>query len=415
MTRRDVLVPSAQAEHNRQDSGSEAGLNKLMDIISEESGIEKRELSDDVELGDLGIDSLLSLLIASRLKDDLGFNLGSGITLFDEFKTLSSLKSAYLKSKGLSPAQSLASPKDGRSLGPLARPSESEFTSGKDQTRCLARPVTSLLLQEASALDSTMLFLFPDGSGSAASYVSLPLLSPKVTVVALISPYRHEAETMTCTLDSLLLSYIAEIKRRQPTGSYALGGWSSGGVFAYCAAQMLLDEGNSVSHILLLDSPPLKLGGGLGQLPDRFYDHCRKSGVFGQLGNTTKANKSGTESTDGLIAHFKATVNLLARFHAKPLTVPQGLANPRVSLCWAGKSALDGTRYGTFERESGDSTDVGFLVEARQDFGAGSWAELFPEIKINVVTLHDWDHFNMMVGDGAKSLGDFITECISCS
>ena len=408
----------AQPAHYPMDSSLEKGLDKLLTIVSEESGIEKAELRDDIQLADLGIDSLLSLIIASRLKDDLDFDLGTGISLFDEFKTLGSLEDAYARSKGLSLDNVRdAGPKGEQDPGLLTPPSESDMPENlpalKESWRQSndARPVTSLVLQQAKTPDSTLLFLFPDGSGSAASYVSIPRMSPSIGVVALISPYRHNAESMTCTLESLLRSYITEIKRRQPTGNYTLGGWSSGGVFAFCAAQMLLDEGHQVSNILLLDSPPMRVGDGLGQLPDRFYDHCREVGVFQQIG-ASDSTKDASPSPDWLIEHFKATVNLLASHRATPLKVPPGLENPRVSMCLAGKSALDGTRYGTFEREAGDSTDVDFLIEAHDDSGPGLWADLFPGIPIAVTTLHEWDHFNMMVGDGAKALCDFLASHI---
>ncbi|KAF1952277.1 ketoacyl-synt-domain-containing protein [Byssothecium circinans] len=400
-------------------------LDTLLEIVSSESGIKKSELHDDTELVDLGIDSLLSLLIASRLKDDLDFDLGSGITLFDSYRTLGELKAAYAKGKGILPyfssTSSSSKSKEASVIGTPASSTSDTCPSATIPTvpeTSSARPVTSLVLQKASVENSTTLFLFPDGSGSAASYISLPPLSSRITIIALISPYRHDAEAMTCTLPSLIASYIAEIKRRQPTGSYTLGGWSSGGIFAFCAAQMLLDNGAGVRDLLLLDSPPLKVGGGLGRLPERFYEHCRDVGVFEQIAGGVEDGAKGNDAGKGnkhpewLVPHFKATVNLLAGYRAEPLRVPHGIEKPRVAVCWAGKCALDGVRYGMFEVEANDPESVKFLVEERKDYGAGGWAELFPGISCRVETLQGWDHFNMMVGEGAKELGSFIERSI---
>jgi hypothetical protein len=404
-----------------------SGLDQILDIVSEESGIDKAELNDDIELVDLGIDSLLSLLIAGRLKDDVGFDAGSGISLFDEYGTLRQLKDAYAKSRGMSISGSSSSSSASKTASGIETPSSGsdslaaiEFSPDQYVRRAKsvagtsfesARPVTSLVLQQASSQNSTTLFLFPDGSGSAASYISLPPLSPQITVVGLISPYRRDPENMNCSLEALMTSYVTEIKRRQPSDGYTLGGWSSGGIFAFITAQMLLNNGDTVNNLLLLDSPPLKLDSGLGQLPPRFYEHCHKVGVFDQI--TPSNDGKGYALDQGrLIPHFKATVDLLAGYSAEPLHVPREVSKPRVSLCWAGKCALDGVRYESFTVNATDLEGVRFLTETRTDFGPGAWADLFPGIHCHVATLRDWDHFNMMVGDGAKDLGGFIANCL---
>jgi acyl carrier protein len=410
-----LLVAATCTDVHERNPSSDSSLDRLVDIVSEESGIERKELNDDVELAGLGVDSLLSLLIASRLKDDLDFDPGSGITFFDDYRTLGQLKGAYAKSKGFSPdtiSSSNSERKEMMDIETSLTLSESGCSTGATSPHhSPERPVTSLVLQRASALDSKILFLFPDGSGSASSYTSLPPISPHLTVVALLSPYRHDPENMACTLDALLVSYIMEIKRRQPADGYTLGGWSSGGVFAFRAAQLLLQQGDTIRDLLLLDSPPLRVGGGLGQLPERFYKHCRDVGIFGQIASSGEKTTSGKHPA-WLTSHFKATVNLLAAHRATPLTIPHGYSKPRVSLCWAGKCALDGIRYKAFEMEAGDSEDVRFLAEPRRDFGPGAWADLFPGITCHVTLLEQWDHFNMMVGDGAKDLSHFFASRI---
>lgn len=408
------LTRAVQALEER--SYDHAGLDKLVNIVAEESGVKESELHDDTRLADLGVDSLLSLLIASRLKVDLEFDLGSGIALFEKFETLGQLKDTYARSHGSLPQTTPSVGQKQKGISQVYdRASQLQnsplITTSGNQCNYTARSVSSLILQSASASERVKLFLFPDGSGSAASYLSLPNLSSDIEVIALVSPYRHDADNMACNLESLLKSYIAEIKRCQPTDGYTLGGWSSGGVFAFCVAQMLLNKGSTIDNIILLDSPPLEIGGGLGRLPNRFYDHCLKVGIFGQIGVRNGKNDD-EQSPERLIKHFKATVNLLAEYQAAPLKIPSDVRQPRVSLCWAGRCALDGTRFGSFEVETGDTDDVKFLAEPRNDFGPGAWAKLFPGIDIRVETLQPWDHFNMMVGQGAKDLANFVTSCV---
>jgi len=148
-----TLAESLHIEHGTIDPNFDPGLEQLLNIVSKESRAEKTDLRDDLELVDLGIDSLLSLLIASRLKDDLGFDLGSGITLFDEFKTLAGLKYAYMKSKGFSVDDAqMADRKSERSLGLPPPLLESETPTSMTASRkwteksAAVRSVTSLVL-----------------------------------------------------------------------------------------------------------------------------------------------------------------------------------------------------------------------------------------------------------------------------
>jgi surfactin synthase thioesterase subunit/acyl carrier protein len=393
----------------------ESDSAKILAIISEESGIDSADLLDDMQLVDLGIDSLLSLLITSRLRDDLQFDLGPITSLFDEFKTLKQLKMAYAQSQGLTIDEEVPLSSEAKDAYQMeTRESETVINSlsaNKDNISQsvlggdnhyglgvgIARPITSIVLQQCSSPDSKILFLFPDGSGSATSYTRLPPVSDHITIIALTCPYRRDPHNMTCSLECLISSYISEIKRRQPTGAYALGGWSSGGIFAFCAAQMLLDAGETVQDLLLLDSPALQIGRGLDRLPKRFFEHCQQVGVFGQVGATDCNGRNGSQSPDWLIPHFEATIELLAGYRAQPLKLPKGAVVPRISLCWASECALDGSKYATFKINDEDDEGVRFLAEKRTDYGAGSWATMFPGLHCHVEVLQGWNHFNMMV------------------
>ncbi|OLN97029.1 Conidial yellow pigment biosynthesis polyketide synthase 1 [Colletotrichum chlorophyti] len=59
-------------------------------IIASQTGIDVAELSDDTRLGDVGVDSLISLVIAERFRGDLDIVVNS--SLFLEYPTLGALK-----------------------------------------------------------------------------------------------------------------------------------------------------------------------------------------------------------------------------------------------------------------------------------------------------------------------------------
>ncbi|KAK8079429.1 hypothetical protein PG997_007247 [Apiospora hydei] len=73
--------------------GSNADFTRALQIIAEESGVEAAELGDDTCLADCGVDSLLSLIITSRFRDELDLAVENE-SLFLEQPTVGDLKRA---------------------------------------------------------------------------------------------------------------------------------------------------------------------------------------------------------------------------------------------------------------------------------------------------------------------------------
>jgi iterative type I PKS product template protein len=82
-----VLVP----ELVKKLPSSQCNVIRALEIIAEESGVEMADLGDDAELADCGVDSLLSLIIASRLRSELDIEVESE-SLFLENPTVGDLK-----------------------------------------------------------------------------------------------------------------------------------------------------------------------------------------------------------------------------------------------------------------------------------------------------------------------------------
>jgi thioesterase domain-containing protein len=57
------------------------------------------------------------------------------------------------------------------------------------------------------------------------------------------------------TFEEMARDYLAEIRAVQPTGPYLLGGFSGGGIAAYEIARQLIEAGESVPLLVLLDTP----------------------------------------------------------------------------------------------------------------------------------------------------------------
>jgi thioesterase domain-containing protein/acyl carrier protein len=415
-----VSVTTAAAQStipSRKNIAAEDLDKKALQVISEETGVPVSELAEDAELSSLGVDSLLSLILVSRLNEEFNLNITGDAASFSGISTVAGLK-AYICEQvapsALAPATfaqvatlrttstsrhaasssismsseelasfkgtsvtSFGSDRDLRS--PTAYPSQTEMQTASRPVRA----TSSVILQGRPKQSEKSLFLFPDGSGSAASYSKLPAISPTIATIALNSPYYANPDGMTCDLDELIDSYLAEIRRRQPFGPYNLSGWSSRGILAYRAAQRLIQMGEHVESLLLIDSPsPVN---GLDRLPQRLYDQLFNSGMFGQT-NKTKQHR--------LDAHFRGTIEILHDYLADPL--PEGFA-PKVSIIWAGDCVFDGVSLPRFDSKPEDPEGIKFLTEKRIDMSAGEWQMLFPGVDIDVHVMKGANHFSMMV------------------
>lgn len=394
-------------------------VSKAMQILSEETGVGVSELTDDVLFADMGIDSLLSLMILARYHEDLDLedHDSSNIPFFVRFNTVGDFKHFISCSGSLHVADST----------PLERITTPSAASTPESTLCEitrtnmtnlvprlepVRPASSVILQGKPRVDPHTLFLFPDGSGSATSYVGMGPVREGLALVGLNCPYiLHPEELEYVTPDALMESYLTEVRRRQPWGPYRLGGWSAGGILAFRAAQILIQEGEQVESLVLIDSPPPT---GLDPLPEHWYEHCTSADLFGTISRQkgTAGIDSGRESLvpTTLIPHFRAQVKVLQDFVAEPL--PAGFT-PRTSILWAGECVFDG-RPGrpVFQSQPGDPEGIKFLTQRRVDETAGAWGLLFPHDEPSVTVMRGEDHFSMMQSRNGERLAAFVSDAV---
>ena len=237
---------------------------------------------------------------------------------------------------------------------------------------------SSILLQGSAATSTSNLFLFPDGSGSATSYSTLPAISPGVAVYGLNSPFLRCPKDYICGIGGVAQLYINEIKRRQAKGPYLLGGWSVGGVIAYEAAYQLIRSGESVKQLFLLDSPcPLSLP----PLPTSLVRFLDSLGLFG-----------GGQSPPWLLEHFDSSVANLHRYEPKAIEASK---SPMTFALWARDgvcSDLSAPRYGVDEPQSKSEA---WMLNDRTDFGPNGWDHLVGLKNIIALSVPG-NHFTMM-------------------
>ncbi|KAK1725305.1 type I polyketide synthase [Colletotrichum acutatum] len=420
-------------------------LRPLLRILSEEIGLSLSDLNDDdLDFADHGVDSLLSLTLTGRMREDLGIDVDS--SAFITCPTLGQLKTFL----GFTVSETSSSSSGGAS-GAGSPPTESEpdtsttLSSDGEQSKIDSDEeedvrnaprghsllhhfrATSTLLQGNPKRARSTLFLLPDGSGSATSYASLPPISPAgdIAVYGLNCPWLKDATHLVeFGLRGLSELYVSEILRRQPRGPYDLGGWSAGGICAYEVALMLTRAGHRVDRLILIDSPsPI----GLEKLPPRLYDFLDAQNVFGSENPHGAAGGGGSKAPEWLLAHFLAFVEALDNYVAVPwemalrsFKVGKGLENPlpsppRAYLLWAEDGVCKNPEDPRPEYSDDDPREMRWLLENRTSFGPNGWEALLGgEENTFVDRISGANHFTMLKrGRNSGLVADFLARAFA--
>ncbi|KAL4816998.1 putative sterigmatocystin biosynthesis polyketide synthase [Aspergillus spinulosporus] len=385
-------VPNKVKDANIEplDLGDELFRNALR-IVSEESGVALDELSAETVFADIGIDSLSSMVITSRFREDLGMSLDSSFNLFEEVPTVARLQEFFVVTSGSTTGFSGSGSSEDDETNSIPSTPEEYTTTETRVSEC--RPTTSVVLQGLPQMAKQILFMLPDGGGSASSYLTIPRLHADVAIVGLNCPYARDPENMNCTHQSMIQSFCNEIKRRQPEGPYHLGGWSSGGAFAYVTAEALINAGNEVHSLIIIDAPVPQV---MEKLPTSFYEYCNNLGLFAnQPGGTTDGT---AQPPPYLIPHFQATVDVMLDYRVAPLKTNR---MPKVGIIWASETVMD-------EENAPKMKGMHFMVQKRKDFGPDGWDVVCPGAEFDIVRAEGANHFTLMTKEHVYLVRELI-------
>ena len=386
----------------RESLGDVGEVSLARHIVAQEMGVDISEITDDAELAEMGMDSLMSLTILGELREKTGIDLPA--TFLTTNPTIKDVENAL----GMRPKAKPAAAAAPKAASTAAAP-KSSATRKTDMNEVSARltalnktdisglpNATSVLLQGNAKIAQKKIFFLPDGSGSATSYVSIPNIGPDVACYGLNCPFMKDPTSWECSLEVVSLVYLAEIKRRQPKGPYILGGWSAGGVIAYAVEQALLAAGEKVEKLLLLDSPcPVNLD----PLPARLHIFFNEIGLLG-TGDPSKTPK-------WLLPHFSAAIRQLSDYDPKP-TIRD---TPTYAIwCREGVAGNPGDPRPP-PAEDEDPAPMKWLLNHRTDFSDNGWGQLCgtENMKFGVM---GGNHFSMMKDPHATDLGNLIREGI---
>jgi hypothetical protein len=295
---------------------------------------------DDARYTDLGVDSVMAISIFSIVRRDIGLDLPASFLMDNETvgKSKKALKS-FLQTEGemqtlegtdadmselesvilqeskssfssspyfLTPPSSMTS----RSISPARDGDNAETMAAQVQSTQNASRVQkqaayiskAICYHAARSSDSDKLFFVADETGSTFGYIQLPSLGPDLGVYGIDSPFAKIAADIDVDVKQLASIYQAAIQKEQPSGPYMLGGISAGAVLAFEVARGLLEAGQEVRNLLILDcvSP---------RVQDTTANHL--NGTYASLRGYMKS---------GQVEHIKNTLSIFATYHPAPLT-----------------------------------------------------------------------------------------------
>ncbi|KAI9688899.1 MAG: Type I Iterative PKS [Bathelium mastoideum] len=368
-------------------------------IVAQEMGIDLSEIVDQASLSEMGMDSLMSLTILGALREATNIDLPSEFLVTND--TIEDIENALgMRPKPKAKAE-VKEVKAEKKQDKKQKEPELEKVNAKLMDISKFPPATSVLLQGNAKIATKKLFLFPDGSGSATSYISIPNISPSLAVYGLNCPFMKTPTQFTCGIEGVSAIYLAEMKRRQPQGPYIIGGWSAGGVVAYEVALQLQAMGEKVERLVLIDSPcPVALE----PLPARLHHFFDSIGLLG-------TGKPG--GTPGwLLPHFEYSIKALDQYEPTPMAkgqrVPTYAVWAREGVC--GKPG--DPRPPPAEGE--DPKPMKWLLNNRTDFGDNGWGQLLGTENMTFATM-DGNHFTMMRDEHGETLGGLLRSGLSLS
>jgi len=383
-------------------------------VIAEEAEVTVEDVVTVRDLPTLGVDSIMGLRICSRLREE-GIDL-SDDKLFLSHLTLQEVERALGAAE---PPKKLAVAKQGPKPARKREPVEEDEEAPPAHPRiALEEPAppkpprpteivdqypnrlaTSVLLSGTKNSEK-LLFMIPDGSGSATSYSEIAKIGGDWAVVGLFSPFMKTPHEYLCGVYGMAQKFIVEMRRRQPKGPYSVAGWSAGGVIAYEMVYQLVEAGEEVENLILIDAPsPVTIE----PLPQGLHAWFASIGLLGEgPGKGGKASKV----PEWLLPHFAASITALSNYYAEP--IPKDKC-PKTMAIWC----EDGVCHLPSDPrpEPYPKGHALFLLDNRTDFGANRWDEYLDVSKMKFRHMPG-NHFSMIHGKLAKLLEGFLKEAI---
>ena len=136
------------------------------------------------------------------------------------------------------------------------------------------------------------LFLVHDGEGDTLLYLNFARRMPDDLAVFAIEPRRLARVPLAhASIEDMAAFYIEEVRKKQPSGPYLLGGLCAGGVIAYEMASQLVRAGESVELVALLETATPKAPMKRGRIREQRLNRLKEA-----IANARKSNLGRSEA-----------------------------------------------------------------------------------------------------------------------
>lgn len=395
----------------------------LLAAVASETGYSIDDMQPSDSFADMGVDSLMSIAIVSAVKRTNDVELPA--TFFQEYPTVADVTNKFATTDETSSSES-ASQSTRHDDDDQAQSSNTSVVSEKLDVQTKANddhdfdPATvdpstgkskpepidlsmfssqAILIAGRATSKATPLFLIADGAGSAAAYIHLPRFPSGGKIYALESPFLHDPPKFTCSVQEVSSIYLRAIRTVQPEGPYIFGGWSAGAAFAYETARQLLDQGETVLGLILIDMRVPK------PIPDEIDLTIELIEESGLVTGLTRAGQAASTVSRSTKQHLLQTVTALRVYQPVPLDPARRPAY--TCLIWAKQGLKE--REGINNQESDMTMEdeyFGNIMEdpntglkswfyaKRTNFGPNGWDKLVGDVDIHTI---DGDHFSIVV------------------
>lgn len=367
------------------------GLEQYLNILSEEAGISCHDLENDTEFSDLGIDHILARAIIEKIAQvtrlclpvDLFENCPDVKSFVDHLERITRQCDQDRKAVDFTTPLSNGHKSHLAESGPPPKALEKLPNKIPLVMRLQGNPMTS----------SRCIFLMPDGSGSALSYARIPSLGKNWVLYGLNSPYLGAGPSQI-SIASLASLWTDEVMATQSQGPYVLGGWSAGGYYITEVARLLLERGERVESLIIIDSP-CRLQ--YGAPPMQLFQFLADKNLMGNFPKGAPA---------WLMDHFASTMAAVEGYRPAPV-----LGVQRVYIIEARDGVLNSEQEAA---GSGLDLSVGvtrMLLLRRVTDSVSGWEKQFPRAQLRYSNTSG-NHFTLIHPPYVEMLGSLLREVI---
>ena len=439
----------------------------LLAIVATETGFDAADMASSTNFTDMGLDSLMGIAITSAAKREIGLELPA--SYFTDNATVGDVRRDFGKTPAEPAVQAVATlpakvkeapasapapvpsrvqsaeymadnPEPYEKIGDIVTPGSSGASSPAPERVTIAMPVKAtiptpqakqalkpkavaaakadlsqyssnvVLIRGKRSSKETPLMLVTDGAGSATAYIYLPAMKTGTPIYALESPFLHDPHAYKCSVEEVCALYVKALQKTQPKGPYLVGGWSAGAVHAYEVARQLLEAGEKLLGLILIDMRVPKA------MPDALEPSLELIESAGLLTGVERAGQADTPQATKTKQHLVGTVKALVSYTPRP--VPASNKPGHTTLIWAQKGLSeagqeDVVRLPAAERVGAAQTEAhmgqedagpedsrteitSWFYSKRSAFGPNGWDKLV-QGTVDCHVIEGADHFSMVV------------------